>query len=215
MTPQVALLVIGDGRDALRDRALDSFARCMTGATITTIVEVDDRRHDLGFCGAIQAGWSRLVAARRASPFDYVFHLEEDWAFLRPFALDRMCDLLDLSPRLVQVAFRRAPENDAERAAGGLVELWPGEYEDKQMREWTPDGVRVSPWLEHRLFFTTNPSVYRADLVELPWPDGPGCERFVGERLAAGGGTFAFWGARDDPLWIEHTGQGNRTGRGY
>lgn len=210
MTPRVALLVIGDGRDALKQDALESFVRHAQGAHVGPIVEVDDRYHALGFCGAIQEGWARLRERAPSTPFDYVFHLEEDWLFLRDFALDRMCDLLDLHPSVAQVALRRGAENDAERDAGGLIGLWPDEYHDKRLID--PGDVEHD-WLEHGLFFTTNPSVYRASLIEHSWPTAPRCEEVFGRRLIDTGRRFAFWGSRRDEPWIKHTGK--RQGTGY
>lgn len=217
MTPRVALLVIGDGRDALREQALDSFARHAGGAYVSPIVQIDDRHHRLGFCGAIQAGWRELAERHAAEPFDYVFHLEEDWLLLRDVALDAMSDLLDAYPALAQVALRRGAENDAERAAGGLIGLWPDEYLDKTLytgRE--AEGHREAiAWLEHGLFFTTNPSLYPARLVEHGWPSAPRCEEVFGEGLKHLGYRFAYLGTRLDEPWIAHTGSGQRQGKGY
>jgi hypothetical protein len=166
------------------------------------IVEVDDRQHELGFCGAVQYGWQQLATF---DDYDYVFHLEEDWRFLRTFDLGAMARLLATDPSIAQVALRRGPAHPAEAAAGGLIEMWPEHYTDCYL-----DG---DAWLTHRLFFTTNPCLYRRDLALEEWPDAPLCEPVFGERLIERGCSFAFWGARSDAPWIEHTGV--RSGVGY
>lgn len=220
MTPRIALLVIGDGRDELRRVALDSFDAHARNAELAVTIEVDDRAHRLGFCGAIREGWDRLRAAHETHPFDYVFHLEEDWRILRDVEIDRMADLLDVFPELAQVALRRGPEPGEH--PDGPIGAWPDEYLDKTMIDVAVDVDEITiaepvhtPWLEHGLFFTTNPSLYRESLLDNDWPEGPGCERVFGERLRDNGQRFAFWGARHDTPLVLHTGQGQRQGRGY
>lgn len=213
-TPRVALLVIGDGRDKLHDATIRSFADAISAhgfQVLDPIVRVDDREHALGFCGAIQEGWRRLRISTGAE-FDYVFHLEEDWRFDRPVDLAAMADLLDAYPALAQVALRRNAVAPAEIKAGGLVELWPDEYLDKCL-----DGDERAleyPWLDHGLYFTTNPSLYRASLLDRAWPNGPGCEEAFSRALIADGFRFAMWGSRRGGPWITHTGK-TRTGTGY
>lgn len=223
--PRVALLVIGDGRDRLQVETLQSFARAVgakqLGNLIVAKVTVDDRQHALGFCGAIQAGWAELRRLHEEEPFDYVFHLEEDWAFNRPLDLAAMARCLDLrrdhaeppilAPDLAQISLRRNAVNSAEITAGGLVELWPDEYLDTSHGDGT-DGGELH-YLEHALYFTTNPSLYRYSLLAHPWPNPPGCEREFTEQLLERGYHFAVWGERGDEPWITHT--GHRTGRGY
>lgn len=84
--------------------------------------------------------------------------------------------------------------------------MWPGEYEDRT------DGTHH--WLEHRLFFTTNPSLYRRSLADRRWPDAPDSERKFTDQLRADGRSFAFWGARHDGTWVTHIGD-QRVGTGY
>lgn len=211
MSRAIALLTIGDGRDDLLAATLDSLAHALDRepgdvlGAFTCHVHVDDRRHRLGFCGAIAEGWRRL---RELDGWEYVLHVEEDWRFTRALNLDAMGYLLECQPDLVQIALRRNPVAPAELAAGGVVELWPEQYADRALGELR--------WLEHVLFFTTNPSLYRRDLLGYTWPSSApgGCEAQFGERLKADGWRFAYWGERSDPPWVEHTGT-IRTGRGY
>lgn len=216
--PRIAVLIIGDGRDAIRRQTLDSFVWAASGYHLAEVVEVDDRDHALGFCGAIQAGWKKLRDVERWNRscggdggWEYVWHLEEDWEFLRPFDMRHLARILD-GPGLAQAALRRGPVNEAERKAGGVVEQWPAEYADVWQDD-SPDG-QVIRWLEHRLFWTTNPSLYRMDLLaSYDWPDGPRCEEAFGGVLIEDGYSFAFAGERTDDPWIRHN--GFRTGTGY
>jgi hypothetical protein len=199
--PRVVLLVIGDGRDELQRETMGSWLLNARGLDLAQIVKVDDRHHLLGFCGAIRYGWQRIRELKL--DFEYVFHLEEDWRFDRPFHVGCMSDLLYLHPDIAHVALRRGAE-PAEHAAP--IEAWPEHFHDREV-----DG---SPYLLHRDFFTTNPGLYRRELVEeYEWPEAPRCEGAFTETLIADGYSFAYWGDRDDEPWITHTGQ--RTGHGY
>jgi hypothetical protein len=211
--PRVAVLVIGDGRDVLRRATLRSFIDKARGIDIREVVEVDDRAHTLGFCGAIQAGWNALIEierSRRASGdtgWDYIFHLEEDWFFDRPFNVREMARILDVDSSVVQVSLLRGAENAAEREAGGLYALWPGMY----YQAVDPPSVA---YVKHDLYWTTNPSLYTQGLIGMiDWPDGPRCEEAFGKMLALTGSRFAVLGRMDDEPWITHTGQ--RQGVGY
>lgn len=211
MTPRVALLIIGDGRDGLKEDTLRSFAAHCDGLQPAFAVEVDDRMHRLGFCGAIREGWERL----RALPgWTHVFHLEEDWHFDRDFNLAAMIDLLDAYPGLAQVALRRGPVNRTETDAGGVVEMWPDEYLEKAMHDHVDGECVRYPWLEHGLYFTTNPCVYRRELLEMEWPEEPRCEAEFTITCVSRGLRFALWGSRREGPWITHTGR-TRTGTGY
>lgn len=219
-----ALLVMTDGRDCIHetiDSALrnlyplseitemwihdDSASKAHTLQLIKrypefTVVSWESRR---GFGGAIQGAWQVL---REMSEADYVFHLEDDFTFNRPVDLLGMQRLLTERPKLSQVALRRQPWNDAERAAGGVVEQWPYTYHDHADHDLA--------WLEHGNFFTTNPCLYRSTLMDRTWPDGKESEGHFGMALKESGMNFAFWGSRDSGEWVTHIGH-ERNGLGY
>lgn len=224
--PRIAILLIGDGRDELRERTCMSFLSQVYGYRLGYVVEVDDRQHRLGFGGAIRAGWHYLSEALRdaslegePAPFDFVFHLEEDWLFLEAIDVRWLAAMLGNTatpkrqalPTLAQAALKRGPVNAVERAAGGLVEQWPGEYLDSGLL--SPDAGSV-PYLTHRLFFTTNPSLYRSSLVMLGWPEGAKSEEAFTQRCLDFGYAFGYYGARTHPPTVEHLGK-VRTGSGY
>lgn len=243
--PRIAVLLVGDGRDELRAATITSFLDQVYGYRLSAVVEVDDRRHEMGFGGAIRAGWHYLSllnasegllrALHDFERFEYVFHLEEDWEFLEPVDARWLADVLAApatrtecgapwqrvraamsvaphqeTPQLAQAALRREPVNAAELAAGGIVEAWPAEYLDCGVI--TERGS--TPYLQHRLFFTTNPSLYRSSLMLLGWPDGERSEEAFTRVCRELGYAFAYYGARQSAPMIRHTGS-TRTGTGY
>lgn len=221
--PTIALLVMTDGRDEYLRRSLASldqvcggFAelwmhddtgddeyRARLAAEFPLFVQVGQgpRR---GFGGAIRQAWRTLNVRSSA---DFVFHLEQDFVLIRPVDLDAMADALLYRVNLMQLALRRQPWNAAERAAGGVVEQHPDDYVERR------EGGQV--WLEHRRFFTTNPSLYRRSLCMRGWPDGPNSEGHFSIGLFWHPNVVCgFWGARDSGEWCEHIGH-ERAGVGY
>lgn len=167
-----------------------------------------------GFGGAIRAAWHFLQRNSRA-PF--VFHLEDDFTFNRPVPLVPMAHVLDSHPHIVQMALRRQPWNAEERAAGGVVEQHPDDYTEVTWRTALGNGAMTPEyrWLEHRKFFTTNPSLYRRSLCLQHWPRGAHSEgRFTHQLLASPKIRFAFWGGRDSGEAVTHIGH-ERAGVGY
>jgi hypothetical protein len=163
-----------------------------------------------GFGGAIRSAWQCLRASSEAR---YIFHLEDDFTFRRSVNLAAMAQLLDDRPWLLQVALRRQPWNADERAAGGIVEQHPADYHERRLL--LPGGELVE-WLEHRRFFTTNPCLYRRDLVDFTdWPDGSDSEgRYSIDRFKDPDAVAGFFGSRDSGEWVEHIGR-DRVGTGY
>lgn len=152
-----------------------------------------------GFDGAIRSAWSALLDESTA-PF--VFHLEDDFRFRRPVDLGELAAVLLHHETLAQLALRRQPWNPTEVAAGGVVEANPEDFTDRE------------GWLEHRRFFTTNPSLYRRDLMRRGWPTGAASEGRFSADLFADGYTAGYWGARASGEWVEHIGH-HRAGTGY
>lgn len=212
-----------DGRGDILDRTLTSFDAMVEGPITRRVIHDDSAdpgyRERLagtypdyeliggeraGFGGAIRRAWQHVARY----PERFVFHLEDDFTFNRPVDLASMASVLDTHPHLVQLALRRQPWNDLERAAGGVVEQHPDAY-----TEVNDENGRA--WLEHRLFFTTNPSLYRTSLCRQPWPRGPESEgRFTHQLLASPKVRFGYWGARDSGEWVAHIGD-HRNGTGY
>lgn len=220
----IALVSITDGRGDCLDRTLAS-ARTHLHGPITHRLMIDDsadpdygdridriygaswdivhHRRRYGFAGAIQSAWAQLQP--RHEP--WVFHLEDDFEFTRHVDLVEMAHALTDHPHLVQMALRRQAVSAVEAAAGGVVEMWPGAYTDVHHG--------TAHWLEHRLFFTTNPALYRRALTTAGWPTGAGSEHAFTQRLLANDTVrFGYWGRRTDKPWVHHLGD-QRVGTGY
>lgn len=229
---RIAVLVVTDGRDEYLLHTVRSAMAHLSGP-ITEWWMYDDtgdyvyrdslaRRyptfrhfdagHRQGFGGAIRACWARLA---EHSTVDYVFHLEQDFTLRRRVDLGELAAVMDTRPYLAQMALVRQAWNDEERAAGGLIACHPDAYQP------ATDGAGRA-WLEHRLFWTTNPSLYHLGVCRRSWPDGPQSEgRFTLDLLAQGlpgvaprDVRFGYWGRHDDGPWVEHIGE-TRSGHGY
>lgn len=198
----VCLLCIGDGRDEVHEHSWASAQLCLPPWDRKVVV--DDRDHSLGFAGAIQAGWQEVLDTGA----DWVVHLEMDFVFNAPVPVGDMIEVLDQNRHLAQMALKRQPWNEEEKAAGGIVECHPEDFTQQS------DGLHV--WTEHRRFFTTNPSVYSAKLCAAGWPQQPESEgRFTHALLDIDPKLrFAFWGGKFAPPLVEHIGE-VRAGVGY
>jgi glycosyltransferase involved in cell wall biosynthesis len=232
----IAVIVVTDGRDEYLDRCVASLHEQVTGdigewwmhddgGTPDYRAGLADRypgwRHinpgpdRAGCAGAFQSVWRHLRDGTRA---DHIFLVEGDFQFCRPIDLDAMAGLLDERPYLAEVALRRQPWNDAEKAAGGIVELHPDWYTDR-------DDSQGRQWLEQRAFFTTNCPVFRQSLLDVPWPahqDGCYSEGTFHRQLVTSGipevlgdqVRYAYWGSRDSGVWVQHIGH-ERAGKDY
>lgn len=196
----IALLMIGDGRDAYHERAMDSLKEHIGLDKFDQAITVDDREHKLGFHGAIQHGWEQVHT-------DYVFHMEMDFTLNWSIDLEPIIQTLSERKYLTQIALLRQPVNDAERDVGGVIQQFPESYEQVEM----PDG---RAWIEHSRFFTTNPCVYPAWIVERGWPQRAESEGHFSLRLFEEDPArrSAFWGHGEQ--WVHHIGD-ERAGKGY
>ncbi len=160
-----------------------------------------------GFAGAVRSA-RRWVADNTRN--EWVVWMEDDFLLTRDIPVRDMVGVMAERPNLVQLALRRQPWNETEKAAGGIVEMNPDYFTD------VTDGVHS--WLEHRWVFTTNPHLFRRSLITEgpPWPTGPESEGRYGIELFGGSEQLraAYWGSRSSGEWCEHIGV-NRIGTGY
>lgn len=156
----------------------------------------------VGYGGAMASAWS--AAARAGCPL--IFWLEEDFV-LGDVPLAAMADLLEQRGELVQVVLKRQAWYPRELRAGGFLEGTPGVFVD------VADPV---PHVEHRAFFSVNPTLFRAELLARPWPRTKGSEATFGKELLADQPhrRFALWGSTSSPPAVEHVGA-ERVGHGY
>lgn len=148
-----------------------------------------------GFGGAYQHAWRHLAGVRE----HWIFSTEDDFTIDRLVDLSAMQGVLRERPHVAQMALRRQAWSGPEIQAGGVVELAPQAYEDQVAGDLA--------WLEHRQFWTTNPSLFHADVLSIGWPDGDRSEAAFAARLFSDPDRHAaYWGRRDGGPWVTHTG---------
>lgn len=217
----IVLLARTDGRDELLFRTLESAQQNLIGPITRRVVHTDAGAEHveflrtmlptweviggsrLGFGGALNRAWRHVAAGDE----DWVFDLEDDFVFMRPVDLAAIIDVMTAHPHVVQMALRRQPVAAVERSAGGVVEQWPEAYAEIHWKEWR--------WLEHRLFLTTNPALWRMERCGYGWPTVDASEAlyssqtFQNPKLRAG-----YWGPLSSGEAVHHIGT-ERRGRGY
>ncbi len=231
MSHSIALMLVTDGRQRFCEQTIESLQTLIGLTAFEYTVVVDDgcdpsysawldtmvpwtihlepERVKRGFGGAINAGWAAL---RELEP-THVFHLEDDFVFSRYFRLDQLVRLLDENPKLAQIALKRQPWNPEEMEAGDLINVHWEDYTQHR----NDFGIE---WYDHRLYFTSNPSLYRYELTLGGWPAGEFSEgRFTHRLLQDPEVTFGYLGRKEDPPWVIHIGGvdgvSERTGVGY
>lgn len=215
----VLVVFVGNGRAQCLSRAVESFAQRLTGPIVRRVIVDDSGDPDhhawlrltfpdidlvctkgrTGFDGVYRTVWDTI--AGYGMPWAFV--IEEDFTLERDVDLGVLQQVMDDRPHLAQMALRRQAWSAPEIAAGGVVEQHPDEYDEQPTH------------LEHRLFFTTNPTLLRRGFVtQHPWPKGSGSElRFGRDLFRDPDARCGYWGARTDAPWVIHDGE--RTGRGY
>lgn len=217
----ICFLVMTDGRREYIERTIPSMLAHLHGPITRRVIHDDsgdgvyqawlrDRfptfelittPERAGFGGAIRSAWEQV----RHVDERFIFATEDDFVLDRRVELQDMMTALDTYPNLQQLALRRQPWNDEERAVGGVVELAPSSYEEVD-----------ESFLQHRNFWTTNPSLFRSDVTwKHPWPRGSRSEgMFTANLLRSPKVRFGYWGARDSGVWVTHIGE-ERIGVGY
>lgn len=223
-----AVICITDGRWQCLERTIASFDETVVGDVVERYIYVDTNVESYreqvsdafggtwrvfwhpkgrqGFAGAIHYAWKEVLARTRC---DWMFHLEDDFAFVRPVLLAELQNVLCENPTVAQMALRRQPWNPAEVEAGGVVQLHPEAYKLHR-------GVGREPsWLEHELFWTTNPSLFRTSLADhYHWPIVQHSEGMFTRTLLDDGWRFGYWGGFYEDPHVEHIGT-ERVGNGY
>lgn len=228
----VALLVMTDGRFDLLERTIQSIDNLLVGHIAVRLINcdtgnpahggylqacypgwtVDASDHRRGYTGAVRHCWDTLGDDYGIT---HIVHWEDDFRLLRPFDVVAACAALDRNPHLAQMALRRQAWYPGEMDVGGIVESNPTAFTEVR------DGYGVA-WLEHRLWFTANPSIYRRTLLDVGWPDCDQSEEAFTARLlehgtpevCASAVRFGYWGDRASGVWVQHIGA-VRAGTGY
>jgi hypothetical protein len=123
---------------------------------------------------------------------DMVFLTEDDFTFDRDVDLDQLAEPLRADSRLRQMSLLRQPVFDRE--SSGLLG-WP-----------LDSFAQVDGHLEHRNFWTMNPSLFRRSLTETPWPTRESSERAFGDAvLRDPKARVGIWGTGE--RWVTHIGE--------
>jgi hypothetical protein len=227
LSPLVAVVVrsggtleVADERLGYLDRSLSSLEASLTGPIEQRVVysdwpdEVIPRVREIaerygfyvagsghhGYVTSTQRLWKYLAGRVKA---DFVFLAEDDFTYLNEVDLMPMMSVLAKTPSLRQIALLREAAYPKEKEPGDHILAW-------DRTTFTQVGSR----LEHRNFWTMNPSLFRRSLVtKYPWPAGNSSERLFGDSvLADPSARVAFWGTGEP--WITHIGE-TRAGGPY
>lgn len=159
----------------------------------------------IGFTQAIRSAWGHVPKC------GYVFTLECDYTFNTNVDVPLMVRILEANPQLAQLVLKRQAWNSAEKEAGGIAELHPDWYSERETC-----GVTIS---EHSAYYSTNPNLMRTELMRLndgtcAWPNEEQSEGKYGAWVREQGYSFAFLGKKGDAPLVEHIGV-KRIGGGY
>lgn len=233
MSQNVVVLIFTDGRKECFSSTFQSFKENVTAKKINHKIIIDDSndpdyafwldtnyQHEvdyiehhgkrLGFGGTIRDTWQNLD--KISGTYDYIFHLEDDFIFNRPVNLDDLILILKKNPSMAQVSLLRQPWNQNEIDAGGVWQQWPDHFIEESING--PNGKLH--YLNHKEWFSTNPSVYPKWVASLGWPEGSDSEgRFWDEKLLTRNLlSCSCFGSKTDPPAVTHIGA-VQVGTGY
>jgi hypothetical protein len=216
-TVNVALLVIGNGRDFIHHtiEAVDTHVsyplsdRLMVNdcPRLEWREMLEGRYPDFtiahvggqGMAKAVQAGFD-LVLAHDA---DYVLWIEEDMLVVRDLPVAAAVEALENNPRLAQMGFPRdhPDPTEGDDQLGAIL---------SQADNWGDD---CPGYVWHDYLFSMFPCVIPRRVLELGWPAGPigvGNEAGMTARTLDAGYVFGCWGhVRQEPF-ARHVGYADR-----
>jgi hypothetical protein len=193
---QVTIIVHTDGRREFIEKSIPSLEAAILGNVVKRAIYDDsgdpaykawlrekfeplgyyvvgpDNR--VGYTKSMSLMWEYLTNRCTSR---WVFLAEDDFTYDVPVDLTKMSNILRRHPHLRQLALLRHPYYPRELEAGSIIKEHPEDYEAKT------DGE--DRWLEHRLYFTANPSLFERSLTSRePWPVGvASSERVYTDRL--------------------------------
>lgn len=172
------------------EQCLRSLDEQVSGVTsITFIDDSGDSAHArwLAQYGTVvdlpQVGYMKAYEALCANAHADSFVLEEDFTFLEPISLDELGQHLQDRPYLAQVALLRGPHYPPEHRWGGVIQALLARGFNFNL----VDGL-----IEHTATFTCNPSMWRAEVFALGWPQTAFSENVKRHQLLAHGYRFAY-----------------------
>ena len=126
--------------------------------------------------------------------------LEEDFFLTAPVDFTAIANHLEGHPYLAQIVLQRQPWFKNEVGAGNMLQ---------PLRNKGKTFTSVGGYLEHRAFFSGNPSVWRKEVFEMGWPDGEWSEDSKRDQLLEAGFSFAI----TSDILCNHDGE--RSGKDY
>lgn len=236
----ICAVMMTDGRLDYLERSLASFDDMVIGPITRRVIHDDSGQRSVheriqqmapdwelvtsrgrsGFGGAYRRMWAWLEEHTDEA---HMFGVEDDFTYNRPVDLVAMRAVLHFRSNLAQMALRRQSWSGPEIQAGGVVELNPAAYLDCYTDHGaiTANGEVVGrlrdDWLEHRLFWTTNPSLYPRRLLAMVWPDDPRSEsKFAARVFEDVNAAAGYWGRRHETPWVHHIGDNHHPkAKGY
>ena len=129
------------------------------------------------------------------------FWLEEDFTFLKHVNLAAMSEILYYRPYLAEISLLRGPHFPIEHHYGGVIEA---------LKAKGHSFTEVHGVIEHTATFTMNPSLIRAEVFALGWPQhGRFTEEIKRDLLLRQGFRFGYLPG----IAVAH--DGIRSGHGY
>ena len=198
-----------DARSGYLRSSLASLAARVKGDIVQRVVYsdwADDHRADVeaiaaehgfyvvgaghhGYTTAVRRLWSYIQRRARG---DLIFLTEDDFTYDRDVDLAAMAGPVIRDGLLRQMALLRQP-------------VFP--REEDGVLGWPDDSfTRRDGYLEHRNFWTMNPSVFRRSITDTEWPSRSSSERGFGDAvLRDPKARVGIWG--DGTPWVTHIGE--------
>jgi glycosyltransferase involved in cell wall biosynthesis len=211
--PDIALVVITDGRRSYLSRAIGSMEENLPPVTYQFIVDdsgdpvfaewleeeeafanfvIVHHPERRGCSGAVRTGWELAMSSRA----DYVWHAEDDFTLMEPVDFGTMLTVLEDNPYLAQLALKRPPHGPVELAVGDLMAVELDRWEDHE------------GFCDTDLIFTFNPCLIPRDVIAVALADpSPRTEPNVTSSCLAKGYRFGYLGQTTDPPRVQHIGE--------
>ena len=235
----IPLVVLGHRRNQYLGTCLRSLETNLHGAGVTAVVDDSGKRgqgripwwqgvvpghiplmvphseYPVGYRRAMETVFSIARSACALSGSEYALLWEEDFELIEPLDIRDMVKIMDANPRLAQLNLQRQAVYAIERRLGYMRSHATRGY---QLHRAETEGL---PWVRRKRPFTTNPSLIRREVLDMPWPTEAeasrvrgGAEPAMSLKLERAGWTFGWLGVPDHPQ-TKHLGDEMKTGSGY
>jgi N-terminal domain of galactosyltransferase len=211
---QVAVVVLTAGDRPTLGPTIESAEENLAGPIGRKVICVDQETTDIAFEGwdviAMGRPQGYVRATRNAhyhaigSGQPWIFHLEDDFLMNEQIDLWAMQAIMGAHPELCQLSLKRQPWYEPEVAAGGIIEVRPAAFTQR-------DG-----YVEHRAYWTSNPMLVRRSFIAAnEWPGEPNSELRFGRQIFRDSNLYGgILGEIEDPPRVHHIGA-EQAGYGY